>query len=337
MKYPMSFRKYYCPLFAMLLFGFLGMLTPSESWAQPLTSDQGLIDPTDTVFLHGYIHQDTTLQSGKLYVILHNVKINPEATLTIPANTKLLFAPKTSLVVEGGLKISGNPNGLINVSSLNEADQGVGIIVRGTEGDDIDISYARFSRLLIPLELEVGWYREKINIADNIFRDLATGEPNILISSPDYIRAFEEKPTSTLDFLRNSFFNNWGSIFVESFEDDRVQIDMSNNLLTNNVVYGIDKGVPSNTPLFGVFDGMEKQFQTNISENSLFGNYQINSATDSIIREISLGVQGEGDEFNLPNNFYRSKDIAYISSTFDHFYTNSGLPLHKVRDMTLAT
>lgn len=327
MKIPYYYLSRYCPLFAILILGVITVLSGPRLMAQPLISDQGLIDPTDTVFLHGYIHRDTTLQSGKLYVIQHNVKVNAQATLTIPANTKILFAPQTSLVVEGGLKIAGNPNALTNISSMNEADQGIGIIIRGTEGDDIDISYARFSRLLIPLELEVGWYRENVAINDNIFRDLATGEPNILISSPDYIRAFEEKPTSNLDFSRNSFFNNWGSIFVESFEDDRVQIDMKNNLLTNNVVYGIDKGVPSNTPLFGVYDGAGKQFQTNISENSLFGNYQINSATDSIIREISLGVQGEGDEFNLPGNFYRSKDIAYISSTFDHFYTNSGLPL----------
>ena len=296
-----------------------------------LLAQGGFTRPMDTVSLEGFISSDQVLSSGKVYIITHNVKVGNNAVLTVEKNSTILFDANTSLVVEGGLILNGAPNAFIHLTSLNRSldKQGIGILIRGNQGKDVEIQYAKFTRLTIPIRFDLEWFRNNVRIENNVFRELYTGESNVLITSPfmNYEQGLQQ--TANLNFSNNSFANNWGSIFIENFEDNILNLQFKNNLITNNVVYGIDVGIPSNTPIFGLFDDVESKYAANIRGNSIFGNYQINSSTDTIIREISFGIQGDGEMFNIPGNFFRSKEPNYISNTFDHFYQNSSLPLLK--------
>jgi len=286
----------------------------------------------DTVVLEGFISTDKTLTPNKVYKVNFNVKVSKNATLTVNPGTQVVFEPGTSLVLEGGLNAEGAPNNFIEFTSANPDAPGNGILIRGSsDGRDINIRYAVFRQLEVPLRFESEWYRKNVTIEKNVFTELYTGESNILITTPlvDYQPGADN--SVNFSFSHNAFYDNWGSIFIENFEDNFMKLKFDNNLITNNVVYGIDIGIPSNTPVFGLFDDQKSDFRMQMQGNSIFGNYQINSATDTIIREISVGIQGEGEEFSIPNNFFRSKNPEYISSTFDHFYQNSSLPLLKAQ------
>ncbi len=293
-----------------------------------LAQEEGFITVVnDTVFLEGFIGSDKALDASKVYILKHNVKIDKDATLTIGANTTLLFYEGTSLVVEGGLQVNGLANELVQFASMYENAQGTGILVRGSEGADVSVNYARFTKLTTPLNFEMDWFRSNVNFEDCIFEDMNTGESNILILSPYTTYQNTSSQKVSMSFSRNNFINTWGGIYIENLEDNILDLRFNNNLITNNVVYGLDLGVPSNTPIFGFFDGQNRRFQSQFKENSIYGNYQINASNDTIIREIGMGIQGEGEKFLVPNNFYRSEDPKYVSSTFDHFYQNDQLPL----------
>jgi hypothetical protein len=305
----------------LLLASFFCALCPNVSFAQ------GEVVGADQIVLEGFISADKQLESGKTYLIQHNVKVNAGATLTIPANVTLLFGPNTTIVVEGGLNVAGAPNSFVVFKSQEKYSQGTGIVVRGAEGADINVKYAKFVQLTTPFTFDSDWYRSNVTITNSEFREMNTGESNIMITSPlSSLYAVGDKKT-TFTFSNNNFINNWGSIFIENLQDNVLDLRFNNNLVTNNVVYGIDKGIPSNTPVFGLYDAGDKRFQSELRDNSIFGNYQINAATDTIIREISVGIQGAGETFSMPNNFFRSTQDGYISSTFDHFYQNNSLPL----------
>lgn len=282
---------------------------------------------TDTTVLEGFIGSSTSLKAGGIYLINHNLKISNGATLTIEKNVTVLFTHTSTLVVEGGLVVDGAPNSFVNFLSKDNEYRGAGIVIRGSEGQDISIKYAKFQKLSMPLNFEMNWYRANINIENSLFRDVNTGESAIVVSMPLGAFLGQTSKVTNFNFTNNNFINNWGSIFFENFQDNILKVNFSNNVITNNVVYGIDKGIPSNTPVFGLFDDVTRKYLINISENSIYGNYQINASTDTIIREISFGVQGKGEKMNIPNNFYRSTDPLYINTTFDHFYQNNELPL----------
>lgn len=292
---------------------------------EPVTEED--VPVVNMIVLEGYFDTDKVLESGQTYLVQHNVKVNKAATLTIPANTTLMFEPNTSLVIEGGLSISGKPNQFVTLTSTNQDRQGSGILISGAEGADINIEYAKFSKLKMPLNFDMDWYRANVTVRNCEFKEMNTGESNIMIVSPLSSLYTQADKKTMFVFSNNNFVNNWGSIYIENLQDDVLDLQFENNLITNNVVYGIDQGIPSNTPLFGYYDDGNKRFAAHITGNSIYGNYQINAATDTIIREISVGIQGEGETFDIPNNYFRSTDPNVISAGFDHFYQNNTLPL----------
>ncbi len=281
----------------------------------------------DTTILEGFVESSLTLRSGKVYVVNHNVKISKGVTLNIEKNAVVLFNHTSTLVLEGGINVTGEPNAFVTFASKDNEYRGAGIVIRGSEGADININYAKFSKLSMPLNFEMNWYRANVNVKNTLFRDVTTGESAIVVSMPLGAFLGQTDKVSNLNFTNNNFINNWGSVFFENFQDNILNVNFSNNVITNNVVYGIDKGIPSNTPVFGLYDNTQRKYSAKITENSIFGNYQINASTDTIIREISFGIQGKGEKLSIPNNYYRSTDAAYISSTFDHFFQNNELPL----------
>ncbi|MDZ4845369.1 MAG: DUF6089 family protein [Chitinophagales bacterium] len=303
---------------------FQGLIALSFS-----TFSQQTLPAKDTVVLEGFISAEKTLTSDKIYLVRYNVKVGKSATLNVNAGTTVLFDPNTAIVLEGGLNLNGSPNNFIEFSSRDANAPGNGINIRGDDGADINIKYAYFKGLILPLRFEPEWYRKNVTIEKNVFTELYSGESAVLITTPmvDYKPGVDN--TINFSFSYNAFYKNWGSIFIENFEDNIMKLKFNNNLVASNVVYGIDIGIPSNTPVFGLFDDLGSEHKVEMQGNSIFGNYQINSATDTVIREISVGIQGDGREFSIPNNFFRSKNADYIYSTFDHFYQNSDLPLLK--------
>src|SRR6185295_7280658 len=141
-----AYRKSYLVFF---LFSLTYLYGGSEAFAQKSSRD--------TTYLEGLITSDRSLSAGKVYVVKHNVKVTKDATLTIPGNTKLYMGFNTSIVIEGGLKMNGGPGSMIEVSSINPSNPGIGILVRGFTGKDVNIKYTKFSQITAPLKFDSDW------------------------------------------------------------------------------------------------------------------------------------------------------------------------------------
>src|SRR3990172_5078121 len=117
-----------------------------------------------TTPLPTFIEKDMVLKKG-LYVVEHNTKIGENATLKVKYGTKILFNRGASIKVEGGLIIEGTPKILVELTSASPLDEGMGFIITGANDQkEIDISFADFHHLLIPLNFETNWYRKNVNI-----------------------------------------------------------------------------------------------------------------------------------------------------------------------------
>ncbi len=282
----------------------------------------------DTIILKGYIDSNVTITTNSIFIVQQNVRINKGVTMTIDPGATLYFWPRTTVVLAGGLVVNGAPNNFSYITSLDPDEQGIGFIIRGSAEDRISMRYCQVSELLVPVEFETNWFRASVEIQDNIFRNMSTGEPAFLVNRPDYERSFEEKTSGHFSFERNVFSNNWGSILFESLEEARMEYIIQDNVITNNVNYGKTKGRPETSPIWGMYDAADgMDYVATVKGNTIYGNYQINSSTDTIVHEVAFGIKGEADIYKIPENYFMSQNLKYINASLNHFYSNNELPL----------
>lgn len=273
--------------------------------------------------LQPFIESDTTLNKGT-YIVEYNTKVVKGATLTIPYGTKILFKKGVSLKIEGGLVIEGRPNKFVEISSVDIQAEGTGLIIAGANNQkNIEIHYAYFHHLLIPLNFETNWYRRNVEIDNNIFSHIETGEPGIILRHPDEIKY---KDSLTVTISKNSFIANNSVIYIENGESDIMKLVFEHNLISGNYYYGFDIGGVLSSPISLLYDQHKKKYTTVFNGNSIFGNYLINNQNDSIIQEINFSIQGKGEKYDISGNYFGNKNEQEIIKTFDHFIINASLP-----------
>ena len=277
--------------------------------------------------LQDFFERDTTLEKG-VYVIDNNVKIGKNATLTIKAGCRLYFKKGASIRVDGGILFAGISKSNIEVTSENREDEGYGIIISGSDADaEIIINYTNFSNLLVPLNFEKNWARNSVSIENNTFQNIVTGEPCIIINKPDEISTHEEIP---FIFSANNFIFNNSSVSIENVDSDVLNLQFYNNLITSNYYFGFELGGGLYSPFTAGFNNKDAKYQTIFLGNSIYNNYMLNDANDSIIKEVNFGIKGRGEKYLLDNNYFGNKPSAEIQKTFDHSINNPGAPFISV-------
>lgn len=272
------------------------------------------------------IGEDTKLEPGT-YLVQNNVKVKKKATLTIPAGSKLIFQNGTTLRVEGGLNINGSVNNRVTVSSKNEKDLGMGIVIAGvSDTDRINITYARFTNLIVPLNFKSFWYRPGVNISNNVFTGITTGEPGILIRTPkkDIL-----KKRVKFTFTKNNFTENTSGILIERLNGEMIGLNFRHNLINANKLKGSfsDRYGIYNNPIYMIQKKQQgEKSPLTINENSIFGNYVIDRVTDTVVKEQNMGILGFGEELSLPNNYFGKQSKEKVEKTFDHFLNNPSAP-----------
>ena len=117
-----------------------------------------------------HIRENTTLTPG-VYQVIGTHYVQKDALLIINEGTTLIFEPNATIRIDGGLSINGSPNKLVNITSEAKSAPGNGFVINGvSSSQNVDINYARFDYIKIPISFEFRWSRDQVNINNNVFK-----------------------------------------------------------------------------------------------------------------------------------------------------------------------
>ncbi|MBI9038674.1 MAG: hypothetical protein JEY97_11120 [Bacteroidales bacterium] len=270
-----------------------------------------------------YIEDEIILEKG-IFLITANVKISQSGSLIIRNGAELKFFSATSIIVEGSLKIIGEPNNFIKISSKDLSSEGFGFEFDKLNNSEIEIQFAEFSNLIMPLKFNSNWGRKNVKIENNMFHNNNSGESSIVILSPDVLL---ENKAINFSFSKNIFASNQSNIYIDQLESEILNFSFLNNVITDNYYEGYEMGGAFNAPIFSTFDSHDKKYHAIFSENSIFHNYLINNRNDTIISEINFGIQGIGEKYTLGSNYFGTTNESLIFKSFDNFLNNNSSPL----------
>ena len=124
----------------------------------------------DAGMLPDFINEQIILDGGK-YVVNKNIKVTKKGFLIIEPGTELLFAPNTSIIVDGGLSINGKWDNPVNISSADLSNEGFGFEISSFDESKIRVKYDKFSHLIVPLKFSPNWFRPEVIIQNNSFTE----------------------------------------------------------------------------------------------------------------------------------------------------------------------
>ena len=274
--------------------------------------------------LGGLLAQNKVCKRG-VYTIESNLKVVKGATLTFEPGCRIFFKPGVVVSIEGGLNLQGIKHNMIEITSEDPSEEGIGFVITGANNEkDIKISYTKINHLLIPLKFEKNWTRNSVSITNNIFQDIITGEPGIIVKSVDRITSNTSIP---FVFSKNNFVNNNSRIYLQNIESEVLNFDFSYNLISHNYFYDYQSGIGGNAPVSVVFhDNKSKRKKIEFIGNSFYDNVVRNDSTGAIVRQSNFGVRGAAEQFNLDGNYFGGRLSNDLQDYFDHFTTYDGAP-----------
>jgi hypothetical protein len=287
-----------------------------------IKSSGNLFAQNEKNILPGFINTVKVLNRGT-YIINNNVKITKNGSLIVRGGTEILFSKETSVIVEGALNIKGSPNNFVIISSVDKSEEGFGFEITGVHESIINISYAKFTNLILPVKFSRNWYRTKVSIENNVFENIRTGESGIVINNSDILLA---KNVIDFSFSGNQFSSNSSNIFIYNLESNVLNFKFKHNVITGNIFKGYEIGGENKAPVYSTYNSSGKKYKINISGNSIFNNYLVNDQDNTIIAELNFGITGIGDKFSVPRNYFGDKNKEEILKTFDHFSNNNSSP-----------
>ena len=165
--------------------------------------------------------------------------VTVKGKLDIEAGAKIELIEQGIIVCEGALNIAGELNNKIEIFGKSKVE-GVGIVIRGldsTSNSNIDIKYATFKNLQLPLFFDFGWKRAGVNISDNYFINNIGKVSVIQVLNPPFNFNLD---STYVDFkVRNNLFSgNNAALYFEDLKSDHINFEISNNTIVGNNVYG---------------------------------------------------------------------------------------------------
>ena len=248
------------------------------------------------------------------YVIKSVVTV--KGKLDIEAGARIELIEQGIIVCEGALKIAGALNNKIEIFGKSNVE-GVGIVIRGldsTSNSTIDIKYATFKNLQLPLFFDFGWKRAGVNISDNYFINNIGKVSVIQVLNPPFNFNLD---STYIDFkVRNNLFSgNNAALYFEDLKSDHINFEISNNAIVGNSVYGFKNYNISTNVLYGRVDQLFSRFNPKIENNSFAFNYLVDNITDTIVHLANFGVYGTDKMIDFKNNFLGSTNKTIIQKS----------------------
>ena len=276
----------------------------------------------------GYINNDITFYSDTTYFIESNTRISRESELIIMPNVRVLINSGVSVIIDGSLKILGEKNRPVKIQSFDKNLQALGLIISGYDEDSVIINHCEFSKLLLPIRLKDGWFRNKVSINYCVFKDIHNNQFSI------YFGDLSKKNSSTkpsLFFTNNSFIENNSTINISNFESDELSLIFKDNLITSNYIIDSDTQNPLNAVFSGTFNQNNFKNYIVFEQNSIFDNFLIPTLDYTTNSEQNIGISGEGESFVIKNNFIG--EPLFSKNTLVHFNQNNNLPNIELKNL----
>lgn len=268
---------------------------------------------------------------GGVYLATETVSIAD--SLVVDAGTKIYFSPGVSMLAQGVVRMNGTPGSTIQLLSRT-TESGQGLVVIGNYVGEVSIRYTQFSKLLLPLDFEVGWYRTRVTISNNEF---VNNEGPIavlqLLSGGDTKRPTD--PEIAVTIRENLFAENRSPVYIQDFMTDHMQIRMEQNAFVNNRIQEYGKYTYSSNMLFGRMDKLYRVNAPVITGNSFVNNYLWDNATDSLVHHANMGVYGNLDSLVAPGNYWGGKDERTRRRGIYDYMTNYTTPKIVTSDYAL--
>jgi len=270
------------------------------------------------------VRENLTLSEG-VYLVKGTSYVKKGVTLTITGNASLLLTKNATIRVDGALKIQGEPNKLINITSADKQNPGNGIVINGVStSQDVVIDYVRFDYIKKPVTFEFRWSRDSVAITNNVIkRSLYEGTA---IDIKDIDNLLTPKKIY-FDFKGNTFSNNTSSILISNITSDLLTIRINENVITRNEYTGRMRNGVFTSPLYMTYNNYQNNDKPSLENNSIFDNlYSLFYADTFDIGRTNVSVIGNADELSLSHNYFGDPEEREIEETFDFISANYQAP-----------
>lgn len=160
-------------------------------------------------------------------------------TLTIDAGKVLQFEPGATLQVEGSLVVRGTSDKPVVMQSLDVANPGNGLMIRGIdEAGSIVLENVKAEGLVQPLRFDPFWYRKRVDLNGVTVTGSNSGEPVVYVAGP--LLDLREGMDIQFSMKSMKFFNNTGAVLLEKVGSDGIVYNLDNLLFSENHLPGSD-------------------------------------------------------------------------------------------------
>ena len=256
-------------------------------------------------------HNSLLITKGK-HVIKTVVTVTKSLIIEPGASIELI--EPGMIVCEGAVNIKGISKNIEFYGKKNQ--EGAGLVIKSIDSSSVIISNASFTNLQMPLFFDFGWRRKSVVVENNTFIKNIGKVSVIQVLNPPFNYNMDTS-YAILSINNNLFADNNASIYFEDLKSDHLQIELLNNTITNNNVYGFKNYNISTNVLYGRVDQFYNRFNAKIEGNSFVGNYLIDNLADTIVQKANLGVYGTEKTFTTAQNYWGS-NIA--DNTFKGIY-----------------
>ena len=252
---------------------------------------------------------------------LHVIKsvVTVKGKLDIDAGAKIELIEPGIIVCEGGVNIQGELNNKVDIYGKSKVE-GVGLVIRGIDSsinNQINIQFANFKALQLPLFFDFGWKRSEVIISNNVFSNNVGKVSVIQVLNPPFNFNID---SSYIDFkIKNNLFTgNNASLYFEDLKSDHINYEITNNAIVGNNVYGFKNYNISTNVLYGRVDQLFSRFTAKIENNSFAYNYLIDNLTDTVVHAANFGVYGTDKSIDFKQNYLGSSNKnKIIKSIYD--------------------
>jgi len=270
----------------------------------------------------------------KTYVVNDVIAISE--SLVVEAGAQIQINSGTaSIVCLGTVQFKGTPTERIRVTS-SKGKTGNGMVIAGVVNGEINIQYATFDSLSMPILFSDSWYRSRVLIRNCQFINNLGSQAVVHVMNPQ-IPFSDNPPVSSIQISQCLFGGNTAPLRFEDMRGDNLKIDVFANTFTGNKISGYAQYTYSNNILFGKLDMIpDAKFNANIRENSFVYNYMRELDADTIVQQAHLGIFGSGDSLVAPNNYWGDYEESEIRKHIFDYKTNYTSPKLVISPFALA-
>ena len=267
----------YIPFFILLTFGF-SILAKSQ----------------DTLAGN---YENLTIAKGK-HIINSMVIVSDK--LQVDSGAIVEFIENGTLICGGAVNMTGSKNDIRFYGKKNY--EGVGIIFNNSNEKSIIIDNVTFTNLQMPLYFDFGWKRNYVSISNSIFsKNIGKVSLIQVLNTP-----FGINDSSYVEFIlsNNLIAENNAPVYFEDLKSDQIHYDITNNVFTNNMIYGSKSYNITSNVLYGRLDQSYTKHIPTIEGNSFVNNTLIDISTDTILHLANIGVYGTEKSMIFKNNYW---------------------------------